>query len=126
MKTILGIFGTVIGTIAALAVANYFVYGPLTNLSGMVTISVIIGSLNGGLIALASRRDTFSPAITNYAAAGAAGMGLLYIVLMGLLCLTLGMMFTMPSAKELFIKLVCMVAVGAFSGICYRAFASLR
>jgi hypothetical protein len=53
-------------------------------------------------------------------------MAIIFTVIMAMLCLTFGLVFSMPSLTELVAKLVLMSAIGGISGLCYRVFASLR
>ncbi|MDQ5932823.1 MAG: hypothetical protein QG574_107 [Cyanobacteriota bacterium erpe_2018_sw_21hr_WHONDRS-SW48-000092_B_bin.40] len=126
MKTILGIFGAVIGTVALLALVNLVCYGADANYVGIIPISAILGLLNGGYIAVAMTNKSFVDSPRGHFILGATGMAVIFVVTMTMLCLTFGMVFSMPSLTELVTKLVLMSAIGGISGLCYRALASLR
>jgi len=126
MKTILGIFGAVIGTVALLALVNLVCYGAEANYVGIIPISTILGFLNGGYIALAMTNKSFVDSPRGHFILGASGMAIIFTVIMTMLCLTFGMVFSMPSLTELVTKLVLMSAIGGISGLCYRSFSSLH
>lgn len=126
MKTILGIFGAVIGTVALLALVNLVCYGAEANYVGIIPISAVLGLLNGGYIAVAKPSNSFGDSVRGHFIHGAAGMAIIFTVIMTMLCLAFGLVFSMPSLTELVTKLVLMSAIGGINGLCYRACASLR
>ncbi len=126
MKIILGIFGTTIGTIAVLAFVNFFYYGAQTNVSALLCGAIVMGLFNGVAIAVQSYGNGFDHSSRSYALAGAAGMGILYLVLIAVLCVVFESRFIMPTLGVLAFRFLGMMAVGAVSGLSYRIAAGVR
>lgn len=126
MKVILGIFGTILGTLVGLGVVNMLVHGSQTNLQALLGVSVILGLINGINLAVVGPNNSGMRTYGRHASVGALGMGLLFVVLTTALVLALTSVFVLPSLLESAYILTVMLAIGAGSGIGYRAFAGVR
>lgn len=117
MKTVLGISGSVVGSVSFTAMINTVRHGWTTDTTVLLFCAAVFGCLNGVFIALARRHlRSFSETKTCYALVGACGMGLLYAEIY--LCFA--------SSAGTFSQQSTIMVIGSFCGLCYRTFASWR
>ena len=126
MKVTLGIFGSILGTLVGLGVVNLIVNGSQTNLQALLGVSVILGHINGINLAVVGPNNSGVRTYGRHAAVGAVGMGLLFVVISAVLALAVSPMLVPPSLLKFAFVTALMSAIGALTGISYRAFAGVR
>ena len=120
MKFVLGITGSIIGTLACLAVLNLIVYGGHTNWDLMLRVSLLLGLINGIIIAFVSHNKDKMPTYSDFAFSGALGMVVLYVVMF-----IAFWAFLVPVLHQTALQFVfnggMLMVIGAVSGVSYGA-----